>query len=199
MPHTLPIILNDAERRALLSQPNPRYISGQRNYCLLRILFNCGLRLSEVTNLRWDDIDFLSEVLMVRKEKGDKDRTLYFKDNNWRGEDDKELLSNWKKGQLKHLGYLPEHVFTTISNNHMGDKLSNKYVQSFIVRYAKKASINKKIGPHTLRHTFAIDLYRKTKDIVVVQRTLGHVHISSTMFYVHLVKCDVEKALTGTS
>ena len=78
-------------------------------------MFNLGLRLAEAINLRWSEIDFLSEVLMIREGKGMKDRTLYIKHNNWRGEDDKGALQGWKTGQATALGQLPEYVFTTTS------------------------------------------------------------------------------------
>ncbi len=70
MAQRLPVILNDDERKALLKQANKRYITGHRNKVMMQIMFNLGLRLAEVINLKWDDIDFLSEVLMIREGKG---------------------------------------------------------------------------------------------------------------------------------
>ena len=62
-------------------------------------------------------------------------------------------------------------------------------------RYAVKAGIPKDVHPHTLRHTFATDLYRQTKDIRLVQKALGHADVSTTMIYVHLVDEDLEDAM----
>ena len=193
----LPVVLNEREREYLLNQPNPRYLTGFRNQLTIQIMLNIGLRLAEAVNLKWEDIDFLSETLMVREGKGMKDRVLYIKNDNWRGENDKELLQMWKQRQTGALLYLPEYVFTTVSKNSAGKKLSDRYIQNMIVRYGVKASINKKISPHTLRHTFATDLYRKTKDPVVVKNALGHSDLSTTMVYVHLVSGDIEEALSG--
>lgn len=193
----LPVVLNDEERKMLLKQANTRYITGQRNRIMLQLMSNLGLRLAEVINLRWDDIDFLSEVLMIREGKGMKDRTLYVKSNNWRGEDDKGALQGWKNRQSKTLGWLPEYVFTTTSKGAEGKQLQPRYVQDMIARYAKRAGITKRVSPHTLRHSFATDLYRRTKDVVVVKNALGHSSLSTTMIYVHLVGSDVEAALTG--
>ena len=81
----LPVILNDSERLALLNYPNKRYVTGYRNRVMIQYMFNLGLRLAEVINLEWEDIDFLSEMLIVREGKGMKDQTLYIKNNNWRG------------------------------------------------------------------------------------------------------------------
>jgi len=160
-------------------------------------MFNLGLRLAEVINLKWDDIDFLSEVLMIREGKGMKDRTLYVKDNNWRGEDDKKALQEWKDRQVKTLAYLPEYLFTTTSKGAEGKQLLPRYIQDMVGRYAKRAGIKNNVSPHTLRHTFATDLYRKIKDPVTVKNALGHSSITTTMIYVHLVGADVEKVLSG--
>jgi integrase/recombinase XerD len=197
MAQRLPVILNDDERKAILKQANKRYITGHRNKVMMQIMFNLGLRLAEVINLKWDDIDFLSEVLMIREGKGMKDRTLYVKDNNWRGEDDKKALHEWKDRQVKELGYLPDYVFTSMSKNAEGKKLQPRYIQDMVSRYAKRAEIKKNVSPHTLRHSFATDLYRKIKDPVTVKNALGHSYITTTMIYVHLVGADVEKALSG--
>ncbi len=197
MAQRLPVILNEDERKAILNQANKRYITGHRNKVMMQIMFNLGLRLAEVINLKWDDVDFLSEILMIREGKGMKDRTLYVKDNNWRGEDDKKALQDWKDRQVKELGYLPEFVFTSMSKNAKGKQLQPRYIQDMISRYAKRAGIKKNVSPHTLRHSFATDLYRKIKDPVTVKNALGHSSITTTMIYVHLVGADVEKALSG--
>lgn len=193
----LPIVLNDNERKHFLKQANIRYVTGHRNRVMLQLMFNLGLRLAEVVNLHWADMDFMSEVLMVRKGKGRKDRTLYIKDNNWRGEDDKASLLAWKQRQAAESGFLPEYVFTTMSKNSSGEQISDRYVQNMVERYRRRAGIEKKISPHSCRHCFGTDLYKHTKDIVVVKNSLGHSDISTAMIYVTLVGSDVEKALSG--
>lgn len=194
MPKKLPVVLNEEERLALLAQPNQRYVTGHRNYMIMTMMFNLGLRLSEAVKLKWDDIDLFSNILMVREGKGKKDRTLYIKDNNWRGEDDKYKLEIWRGRLVEHFGgKLPDHVFPTLK----GTSISSRYIQQTIGRYSIKAGINKHVTPHTLRHTFATDFYRFTKDTVIVKNTLGHSDISTTMIYVHLVSGDVENALSG--
>ena len=64
-----------------------------------------------------------------------------------------------------------------------------------VERYCKKAGIPKDIHPHTLRHTFATDLYRETKNIRLVQKALGHADLSTTMIYTHIVDDELEDAL----
>ncbi len=73
--------------------------------------------------------------------------------------------------------------------------MNPRYIQDMVKRYAKKAGINKDISPHTLRHTFATDLLRGTKNIRLVQKALGHSDISTTMVYTHIVDEELEGAL----
>jgi site-specific recombinase XerD len=154
-------------------------------------MLNIGLRLSEVINLTWDDINLMSGKVMVRQGKGAKDRTL------WTSNKVINLLINWKERQYNSLGKSVKPVFSTLSKNSktIGKKLLQRYIQEMVSRYARKAKIHKNITPHTLRHSFATDLYKETKDIRLVQKALGHADISTTMIYTHIVDEDLEKAL----
>ena len=184
-PFRIPEILTPDEQRALLKQPNRRYPTGERNYLMLRLMLDTGLRLSEAIHLRWRDIDLNTGKLMVRQGKGAKDRTL------WIGDDDLKLLRKWRTRQAKDVKGEPVHVFTTLD----GKPVSPRYVQQAVKRYAAKAGITKNIHPHTLRHTFATDLYRQTKDIRLTQKALGHANIATTTIYTHIVDDDLEEAL----
>jgi len=181
----LPEVLTAGEQRTLLSQPNPRYPTGERNRLLMRLMLDAGLRVAEALALRWEHIDLMSGMLMVREGKGAKDRTL------WLGEDNLELLRHWRERQTKDVEGRPEHVFTTLK----GGPLHSSYVRRMVKRLAKKAGIAKDISPHTLRHTFATDLYRETKNIRLVQKALGHSSLSTTMIYTHIVDEELEGAL----
>ena len=75
-PKKLPTVLTEDEQARLLEQPNPRYPTGERNRTMLRLMLNTGLRLAEVTALKWCDLDLTTGKLMVRQGKGAKDRTL---------------------------------------------------------------------------------------------------------------------------
>ncbi len=86
-----------------------------------------------------------------------------------------------------------------MSKNAKGKQLQPRYIQDMTQRYSKRAEIKKRVSPHTLRYTFATDLYRKIKDPVTVKNALGHSSIIITMIYVHLVGSDVEKALSGNN
>ncbi|MCJ7727381.1 MAG: tyrosine-type recombinase/integrase [Actinobacteria bacterium] len=83
------------------------------------------------------------------------------------------------------------YFFSTLK----GRKLSDRYIQQMVKRYANKAGIVKKISPHTLQYTFAIEYYRQTKDIETLRRILGHSDISTITIYITLANIDVENGL----
>jgi len=176
----LPEILTKEEQEALLSIPNPKAPTGIRNLCMLRIMLEAGLRLSEVTGLKREDFDLESGELKVEGGKEKKRRTL------WAGKESLELFKKW-------LQVSPEsrYFFPTLK----GGKLDNRYVREMVKRLAGKAHINKNISPHTLRHTFAAELYRKTSNIRLVQKALGHSSLSATMIYTYLVNDKIEDDL----
>ena len=180
----LPTVLTEDEQERLLEQPNPRYPTGERNQTMLRLMLNTGLRLAEVTSLKWHDLNLTTGKLMVRQGKGSKDRTL------WVAEGDIGRLRSWRERQAAHCGQC-NHVFTTLR----GKPLGHRYVQRMVKRYAAKAGIDKNISPHTLRHSFATDLYRETSKIRLVQKVLGHSDLSTTMIYTHIFDEEVESAL----
>lgn len=199
----IPEILDIEEQKKLLNIFNTRYPTALRNKTMIRVMLTAGLRLAEAINLKWSNINFRAGKLKVEEGKGRKDRQL------WLGEDTLNLLGKWKERQSKVLEDKDIEnknnlVFTTLT----GNKLNQVNVRKMVYRYAKKAGIQeevtkhyrdkdgkklketykeKKVTPHTLRHTFATDLYRDTKDIRKVQKSLGHSDLSTTMIYTHIV------------
>lgn len=181
----IPEVLTGEEQRALIDQFNKRYPSSHRNKTMIQLMLDTGLRLAEACALRWKDANLTSGKLMVREGKGAKDRTL------WIAEGWLERLGEWKERQIEWLGGKPDHIFTTRS----GDPVSHRYVQKMVKNYSRKAGIDKNVHPHTLRHTFATDLYRETGKIRIVQKALGHEDLSTTMIYTHIVDDELEDAL----
>jgi len=205
----IPEILSIEEQKKLLDIFNTRYPSSLRNKAMIRIMLTAGLRLSEAINLKWNHINFRAGKLKVEEGKGRKDRQL------WIGDDTLNLLAKWKERQKeilekKEILNKNKLVFTALS----GNKLDPNNIRQMIYRYAKKAGIQeettkqhrdkegnklkktykeKKVTPHTLRHSFATDLYKDTKDIRRVQKALGHSDISTTMIYTHLIDEDLER------
>jgi len=148
-------------------------------------MLDTGLRLSEAIHLKWRHVNLMTGQLLVREGKGHKDRVL------WLGEPDLEALRHWRERQAQVVGHAPEWVFTTLE----GKPLQPRYVQAMVERYAKRAGIQKRVTPHTLRHTFASDLLRAVKNIRIVQEALGHSDLSTTQVYTHIVNEDLEAAL----
>jgi len=181
----IPEVLTPEEQDLLLRQPNPRYPTGERNRLMLRVMLDSGLRLAEASALRWRDVDLNTGKLMVRQGKGAKDRTL------WLGDEDLRLLQHWRDRQSDAVGHAPEHIFTTMK----GKPVSSRYVQQMVKRYTTRAGIEKNVHPHTLRHSFATDLYRDTSKIRLVQKALGHKDLSTTQIYTHIVDEELEAAL----
>ena len=108
-------------------------------------MLHCGLRVSEVINLRPGNINITKGKLRVESGKGNKDRDLAIPEYLI------DLLNNWRKKRPEST-----YFFSTLK----GKKLSIKYLQQMVKRYAGKAGINKRISPHTLRHTYATPDFR---------------------------------------
>ncbi len=177
----LPEVLNSWEQAALLAAPSKKAPTGLRNRAMLSVFLNLGLRVSEALDLRLEAIDWPSGKLTVIRGKGNRDRVL------WLSVDDLDLLMRWLAKRPSPSGYL----FSTLS----GGRMSDRYVREFVKRYALKKGLKKDVHPHTLRHTFATDLLRKTNNIRLVQKALGHASIATTMLYTHIVDEQLEGAL----
>jgi len=176
----LPVILEPEEAKKLIKQPNKRCPTGLRNKTIMSLMLHCGLRLSEVVNLKHGNINLTKGKLRVESGKGKKDRDLAIPDYLT------GLLEAWRNIRPKS-----NFFFSTLK----GRKLSDRYIQQMVKRYAQKAGIEKKISPHTLRHTYATQYYKQTKDIETLRRILGHSDISTTTIYITLANIDVENGM----
>jgi integrase/recombinase XerD len=180
MGRRLPEVLTRAEARALLATPNRYYPTGQRDLCMLKLMLNAGLRASEVLSLTWRDVDLHTGRLLVRRGKGDKDRQVWVND---------EVLAQMRAWR----GRAPasRYCFPTLK----GTRIYDAALREMVKRRGRKAGITKDVHPHMLRHTYATELYRETKDIRLVQKALGHAQLSTTMIYTHIVDDDLETAM----
>jgi len=177
----LPVTLEPEEAQNLLKQPNKRYSTGLRNKTIMSLMLHCGLRLSEVINIKPDNLNLTKGKLRVINGKGGVDRDLVIPSGI------EETLSQWKGRKPKRTKYF----FTTLK----GKKLSTRYLCEMVKRYGRKAKIDKTISPHILRHTFATEYYKQTKDIETLRRILGHADISTTTIYITLANIDVENGM----
>ena len=202
----LPVILTAQERAALLDQFSKRHAASSRNRLIIITGLNLGLRVSEITALTWADIDFLTREIKIRNGKGNKDRIVYLNEPGSVavcGHDLFNELKEWQQRLKKEFnGALPGFVFPVLrrsnttheGSNLRGCHLNARNVQFMIDRYAKKAGIEKSVSPHTLRHTFATEYYRRTKNLQALKSLLGHASISTTQIYITLAGDELKKA-----
>lgn len=176
----LPIILDQKEVRKLLDQPSKTSLIGLRNRAILETMLYLGLRVSEITNLKPEDIDLAAGDLRVNQGKGGKDRDLSIPGPVI------VRLTEWA-----HKRPSSPYFFPTLK----GTKLLIRYLQEAIPRYAKKAGIKKRVYCHLLRHTYATFFYRQTKDIQTLRRILGHSSISTTEIYITLGNEEVKQSM----
>jgi len=178
VPRRIPEILSPQEQQALV---NEMAFNGPfRNYLMMRLMLNCGLRLSEVINLQVRDVDWESRRFVVKLGKGAKDRAL------WLSEEDCRLLQTYVEEQG-----VVKHIFLSRD----GKPLSSRYVRAMLGAAGQRAGLKKHLYPHLLRHTFGSDLLRQTKNIRLVAKAMGHSHISTTMIYTHIVDEELEQAM----
>jgi len=180
----LPEILTVEEQAILLAIPKLRYPTALRNWSLMLIMLDCGLRASEIVNLKPGDVDLRTGKLKVCQGKGSKDRIL------WAGDRALEGVRRWTERRAK-LGIESAEIYCTLK----GDQLDTSYLRHVLARYGVKAGIEKRVHPHMLRHSFATDLYRQRKDLLMVQKALGHASITSTTIYTHLVDGELESGM----
>src|SRR5674536_73729 len=169
----LPVILEPEEAQNLLKQPNKRYPTGLRNKAMLSLMLHCGLRVSEVVNLRPGSINLTKGKLRVENGKGNKDRDLAIPEYLV------DLLDSWRKKRPES-----NFFFSTLK----GEKLLIRYLQQMVKRYAQKAGLSEKISPHSLRHTYATQYYKQTKDIETLRRIpVSYTHLRAHETPEHLV------------
>lgn len=175
----IPDSLSSDDQAALLNVIGRRYASNVRNHTLVALMLATGLRCAEALALRWDDIDLQTGEVRVRQGKGGKDRIV------WSNVRVLDLLHDWRQRSPHAL------VFPTKD----GGPLSSRYVRASVKQYGKRAGIKLDVHPHLLRHTFATELYRRTKDIRLVQRALGHADVRHTQIYTHVSDAELQAAM----
>lgn len=188
--------LTPTECARLCSCPNKKKLVGVRDYAILKVFLNCGLRKQELINLNVSDFcnDGHNFWLIIHGKGGTVDeqdlmdtRTIEairkYLHRNGHGDDPQAPLFQPLPGKNK-LSSL---------------RLNRRSVDFLIKKYAKQSGINKSIHAHTLRHTFGTQLQSLTKDIRIVQRAMRHRALSSTMVYLHTARDEVKNSLAELS
>jgi len=169
--HKIPIVLTKKEIMNLFDSTN-----NIKSRLIVQLLYSSGLRVSEIVNLKIQDLDLDENIGWVRKGKGKKDRMFIFS---------KKLSKKLQKFINKHLGW--DYLFSKDS------PLTTRNIQKIVQKATKKAGINKSVHPHTLRHSFATHLLESGVDIRKIQVLLGHASLSTTMLYTHLSSSELMK------
>jgi integrase/recombinase XerD len=183
-PRKLPQVLSAEDIRKLLAQPDASKALGARDRAMLELLYASGLRVSELVTLRTAQVNFQGDYLTV-KGKGGKTRAVPF--GRWARETLSEYLNNARRLLLK--GKSSAYLFT----NRSGKPLSRQGFWKIIHSYALGAGIEKRVTPHTLRHSFATHLLEGGADLRAVQAMLGHADISTTQIYTHVDGARLKK------
>ena len=173
----LPDFLELSEVESLLLAPDTTTIIGLRDRAILELLYSTGMRVSELLALDLSDIEWQNAVVKVRG-KGKKERILPI------GKIALETLDNYL-ARRHELGADEDSqaIFISQRGNRIPDA---KSIRRRIEKYAAVAGIQKKITPHTLRHTFATHMLNAGADLRSVQELLGHVSLSTTQIYTHV-------------
>lgn len=172
----LPRYFEYNELEELFKVPDIRTPLGQRDRAILELLYATGIRVGELINIKHSDINF-SERQIIILGKGNKERIVTFGDYC-----DEELRLYLDDGYRKLNINSLEYIF--LNNN--GEKITERGIRYILDKLIKKTSINKRISPHMLRHSFATHLLNEGCDLLTVQKLLGHESISATQVYTHV-------------
>jgi site-specific recombinase XerD len=173
----LPTVLNKQEILSLIeSASNPK------NKAIISTLYATGVRLHELANILLTDIDSERNVIFIREGKGGKDRAVPLSPALLRS-----LREYWKSCIHKPATFL-------FPGTDLSKPLGLRWVQGIVTNSARKAGIQKKVSPHTLRHSFATHLLEDGVNVRVIQFLLGHKSLKTTATYMHIAKNYVNQA-----
>ena len=176
----LPEILTDDEINRLIEAIDVTKAEGLRNKAILETLYSCGLRVSELVDLKVSNLHFEQEFLRIAG-KGERERLVPISKRAI--EDIKKYLVISRKKLVIEKGF--ENI---VFLNRRGKKLSRVMIFTIIKNLAEKIKLGKNISPHTFRHSFASSLVQGGADLRTVQEMLGHESILTTEIYAHLDK-----------
>ena len=179
----LPVFLNIQEVEKLLEAPNTSSLFGQRDRAMLELLYSCGLRVSELINLSYHNINIKEEFIRIHG-KGNKERILPM------GEIAIDYLTTYESNSRPILLKNGQSDSYFLSNR--GKAMSRQNFFYIIKAYATQAGIDKPLSPHSIRHAFATHLVQKGADLRSVQLMLGHSDISSTQLYTHIQNAQLK-------
>ncbi|MDO8469576.1 MAG: tyrosine-type recombinase/integrase [bacterium] len=179
------------EMERLLAVPDTTTPSGVRDRAILELFFSSGMRISELVSLNVGQVSFLTDKDPDRTYelpiigKGRHPRTVFISPHAaaWV----RAYLTVRHTARVQFAAGAAEPLFTNVRSRSGADKrLSPRYIQMQLSRYAMRAGLSKKVTPHALRHTYATDLLARGADLRSVQELLGHKNVATTQIYTHV-------------
>lgn len=177
----LPRFLYEGEAEILVEAPDLKHPLGVRDRALLEVLYAGGLRINELVQLDLQDLDLNAGFARVMGKRA-KERLVPL------GSQAIKALRNYLAGaRLRLLANAPENKLNSaVFLNRWGGRLSARGIRKILNKYAEKVNLERRISPHTMRHTFATHLLNAGADLRSVQELLGHSRLSSTQIYTHV-------------
>jgi integrase/recombinase XerC len=180
----LPEFLTTEEVTRLINAPNLTKPLGLRDRAIIELIYAAGLRVSEMGSLDLGSLDLDDRTLRVWG-KGNKERIVVI------GQPAADALSQYiREVRPKLAGKVPTPALFL---NYDGGRLTQRWVQKLILKYAAQAGIGKRVHPHVLRHTFATHMLDGGADLRVVQDLLGHANLGTTQIYTHVTQSQARK------
>ncbi|MFA6379089.1 MAG: tyrosine recombinase XerC [Candidatus Omnitrophota bacterium] len=167
----LPKFLSEMDTARLVDAVTGTDEASLRDHAILETLYSTGMRVSELVSLNLDRVDFITNLVKVLG-KGKKERLLPI------GETALKVVKQYVDTRT--------HQSEAVFLNHHGRRLTDRSVRNIVNKYITKASIQGKMSPHSLRHSFATHLLNAGADLRSVQELLGHVNLSTTQIYTHM-------------
>ncbi|MBU0907568.1 MAG: tyrosine-type recombinase/integrase [Nanoarchaeota archaeon] len=168
---TLPEILIKEEVARMINSTN-----NIKHKLILKLLYGCGLRASEVICLQKEDVNFEEGLVHVRLSKGKKDRFVRVPESV----------------KLELESYCKINSDRMLFPSNRGGKLTTASIQAIVEQSAKKAGITKEVYPHLLRHSFATHLLEQGTDLRIIQKLLGHADIKTTQIYTQISQASIK-------
>jgi integrase/recombinase XerC len=182
----LPRYLELEEISKLLATPDDGTLLGSRDKAMFEMLFSTGLRVSELVDLNFSDVDMTARTVRVRG-KGKKQRTTPIGQTAITAT---QKYLDLRKADPRAPGFDQEALFV---NKH-GQRLSTRSVRRKLDKYLAECGLDPSISPHTLRHSFATHMLNSGADLRSVQELLGHQSLSTTQVYTHLATSRLKQA-----
>lgn len=183
----LPDTLSEDEINLLIQAIDLSKPEGERNRAMLETLYGCGLRVSELIGLKISDLYFEEDFIKVTG-KGDKQRFVPISNIN------KTYMNIYRKEIRVHQN-IQKGFDDILFLNRRGRQLTRAMIFTIIRQLAEKIGIEKKISPHTFRHSFATHLLENGADLRAIQQMLGHESITTTEVYVHVDRSHLTKVM----